>query len=250
MKNIILLRHGESIWNRENRFTGWTDVELSDRGVQEAMRAARMIEAEKLDIRHAFCSVLRRSIRTLDIVLEGIGRSWVTVEKSWRLNEKHYGSLQGLDKRQTAERYGEELVKLWRRSYDVAPRPLDPEDPHNPAFDLRYADVPAEELPLTESLRDTSRRALPYWHCVIMPALRACAGDVLVVAHGNSLRAIVKHLKKISDTDIASLNIPTAQPWLFRFDDRLSLVDDRFLGDTEEVQRLMEAVAAQGLAQG
>lgn len=250
MKHIILLRHGESIWNRENRFTGWTDVELSDRGVEEAMRAARMIEAERLDIRRAFCSLLRRSVRTLDLVLEGIGRPWVTVEKSWRLNEKHYGALQGLDKRQTAERYGEEQVRLWRRSYDIAPRPLDREDPRNPAYDVRYADVPSDELPLTESLRDTLHRALPYWHCVILPALAACAGDVLVVAHGNSLRAIVKHLKKISDTEIASLNIPTAQPWLFRFDDRLSLVDDRFLGDTEEVQRLMEAVAAQGLAQG
>lgn len=248
MKHIILLRHGESIWNRENRFTGWTDVELTDRGVEEAMRAARMIEAEGLDIRHAFCSVLRRSIRTLDLVLEGIGRPWATVEKSWRLNEKHYGALQGLDKRQTAERYGEEQVRLWRRSYDTAPGPLDPEDPRNPACDPRYAGVPSDELPLTESLRDTARRALPYWHCVIRPTLMASAGDLLVVAHGNSLRAIVKHLKGISDAEIASLNIPTAQPWLFRFDDRLSLVDDRFLGDTEEVQRLMEAVAAQGLA--
>ncbi|MDE6624320.1 MAG: 2,3-diphosphoglycerate-dependent phosphoglycerate mutase [Alistipes sp.] len=245
MKRIVLLRHGESLWNRENRFTGWTDVDLTDRGEAEAARAAELLRTEGFRFGCAFASYLKRAVRTLDIVLDGLDRDWIPVRKSWRLNEKHYGALQGLDKAETAAQYGEEQVLLWRRSYDTAPEPLAAEDPRNPRHDVRYRDVPAAELPCTESLRDTVARALPYWHCEILPALTRC-DDVLVVAHGNSLRGIVKHLKGLSDEEIVRLNIPTAAPWVFEFDEGLSLRRDYLPGDTEQLAARMAETAGVG----
>lgn len=245
MKKIVLLRHGESLWNRENRFTGWTDVDLSDKGVEEARRAGDTLRGEGIRFHRAFTSYLKRAVRTLDCVLDRMDLDWIPVKKSWRLNEKHYGALQGLDKGETAARYGEEQVLRWRRSYDVAPDPLGEDDPRNPRFDARYRRVPDAELPRTESLKDTIERMLPYWKCVIFPSL-TMADSILVVAHGNSLRGIVKHLKGISDEEIVRLNLPTGIPYLFEFDDRLRLTGDRFLGDPDEIRHLMEAVAAQG----
>jgi len=245
MKRIVLLRHGESVWNRENRFTGWTDVGLSENGIVEAAAAGDLLRSEGILPERAFTSCLGRAIRTLDIVLERLGRSWIPVEKSWRLNEKHYGSLQGLDKRETARRFGDEQVRLWRRSYDAAPDPLPEDDPRSPRLDPRYRDVPRGELPLTESLAQTVARTWPYWLCSVLPALAYCE-TLLVVAHGNSLRGIVKNLKGISDEAIASFNIPTAVPCLFEFDEGLRCVGDRFLGDPEHIRASMEAVAAQG----
>ena len=245
MKKIVLLRHGESLWNRENRFTGWTDVDLSDKGVSEALKAGDLLRDEGFLFQKAFTSYLKRAVKTLDCVLDRLDQDWIPVRKSWRLNEKHYGALQGLNKSETADRYGEEQVQLWRRSYDVAPEPLAEDDPRNARFDRRYSGVPDAELPRTESLKQTIERIMPYWKCVIFPALAAC-DNLLVVAHGNSLRGIIKHLKHISDQDISSLNLPTAVPYVFEFDDRLDLVRDYFLGDPEQVRKLMEAVAAQG----
>lgn len=245
MKRIVLLRHGESQWNRENRFTGWTDVDLSDRGEAEAAEAGEVLRREGFRFEKAYASYLKRAVKTLDIVLNELDRAWIPVEKSWRLNEKHYGVLQGLNKRETAEKYGEEQVLLWRRSYGIAPDPLAEDDPRNPRFDIRYAGVPESELPLTESLAQTVARTLPYWLCEIMPQLARC-DELLVAAHGNSLRGIVKHLKGISDDAIAELNLPTAMPYVFEFDEGLNCVNDYFLGDPEKVAAAMDAVAAQG----
>lgn len=245
MKRIVLLRHGESLWNRENRFTGWTDVDLTPRGIEEALRAGDQLRSEGFRIGKAHVSLLRRAVRTLDCVLDRLDRMWIPVEKSWRLNEKHYGMLQGLDKSETASRYGEEQVRLWRRGYDTAPAPLSEDDPRNPRFDPRYAEVPDAELPRTESLAQTVRRVLPYWQCVVLPDLRRY-DDLLVVAHGNSLRGVVKHLKGISDEAIAELNLPTAVPYVFEFDEGLRLVRDYFLGDPALIRRLMRQVADQG----
>ena len=193
MKRIVLLRHGESIWNRENRFTGWTDVDLTDVGVQEAAAAGEALKAEGFAFARAYTSYLKRAVKTLDTVLDVLDRDWIPVEKSWRLNEKHYGALQGLNKSETAARYGEEQVRIWRRSYDVAPEPLAEDDPRNPVFDVRYNGVPDPYLPRTESLKETIARMLPYRECVIFPALKR-ENDLLVVAHGNSLRGVIKHL--------------------------------------------------------
>lgn len=245
MKRIVLLRHGESVWNRENRFTGWTDVDLSEKGVAEAAKAGETLRKEEFRFGGAYASYLKRAVKTLDVVLDKLDQDWIPVTKSWRLNEKHYGSLQGLNKRETAERYGDEQVHIWRRSFDVAPEPIAEDDPRNPRFDPRYADIPAAELPCTESLRDTVARTLPYWQCEILPAL-AHHDSLLVVAHGNSLRGIIKHLKGISDEAIADFNLPTAVPYVFEFDEGLGYVRDYFLGDPEEVAALMAAVAAQG----
>ena len=245
MKKIVLLRHGESEWNRENRFTGWTDVDLSARGVEEALRAGELLRREGFGFGRAYTSYLKRAVKTLDAVLDKMDLDWIPVEKSWRLNEKHYGMLQGLDKRETAEKYGDEQVHVWRRSYDVAPDPLGEDDPRNPRFDVRYAEVPAEELPRTEALCDTVARILPYWKCRILPSL-ARYDSLLVVAHGNSLRGIIKHLKSISDEAISEFNLPTAVPYVFEFDDGLRYKKDYFLGDPGEIARLMEAVANQG----
>lgn len=247
MKRIVLLRHGQSEWNLENRFTGWTDVDLTPEGEAEARRAGELLREAGFDFRIAYTSYLRRAVHTLDAVLRTMRLDWIEVNRSWRLNEKHYGVLQGLNKSQTAERYGEERVRQWRRSYDTAPDPLPADDRRNPRFDVRYDAVPRAELPATESLRDTAARTLPYWSCEIVPAL-ARSQQILVVAHGNSLRAIVKHLKHISDEDIAELNLPTAVPYVFEFDDDLAVARDYFLGDEAEIRQAMEAVAAQGKA--
>lgn len=244
MKHIVFLRHGQSLWNAENRFTGWTDVELTDKGRDEAADAARLMTEAGLRFDRAFTSYLRRAVHTLDIVLEGMNQVSLPVEKSWRLNEKHYGFLQGLNKAETAKKYGAEQVMIWRRSFDVAPDPVPVDDPRNPANQAMYMTVPIEYLPRTESLKDTLERTLPYWECEILPAL-ATADNILVVAHGNSLRSIVKNIKHISDSDIAQLNIPTGAPWVFDFDNRMRYVSDRFLGDPADIQRRMAAVANQ-----
>lgn len=245
MKKIVLLRHGESVWNRENRFTGWTDVDLSDRGVAEAAEAGEALRKEGFRFGCAYTSYLKRAVKTLDVVLDRMDLDWLPVSKSWRLNEKHYGVLQGLNKRETAERYGDEQVRLWRRSYAVAPAPLPPDDPRNPRFDPRYAGIPEAALPQTESLRDAVARTLSYWECEVLPAL-ARYDELLVVAHGNSLRGIVKHLKGISDRAIAEFNLPTAVPYVFEFDEGLNPVNDYFLGDSAEIAGRMQAVADQG----
>lgn len=245
IKKIVLLRHGESTWNRENRFTGWTDVDLSQQGIAEATEAGETLRREGFYFGRAYTSYLKRAVKTLDIVLDVLDQNWIPVSKSWRLNEKHYGVLQGLDKRETAEKYGNEQVHVWRRSYDVAPAPLPDNDPRNPRCDSRYAGIPAASLPLTESLRDTVARTLPYWECEILPAL-AHHEALLVVAHGNSLRGIVKHLKGISDENISEFNLPTAVPYIFEFDEQLSYVRDYFLGEPAKVAALMDAVAGQG----
>lgn len=245
MKKVVFLRHGESLWNRENRFTGWTDVDLSERGAAEAAEAGELLRREGFRFGRAYTSYLKRAVKTLDTVLDKLDQDWIPVAKSWRLNEKHYGSLQGLNKRETAERYGDEQVHVWRRSYDVAPEPLAADDPRNPRFDPRYRGIPAAELPLTESLAQTVARTLPYWRCEILPALAHCDA-LLVVAHGNSLRGIVKELKGISDEAIAELNLPTAVPYVFEFDEELGCVNDYFLGDPAKIAAAMGAVAAQG----
>ena len=245
MTSIVLLRHGESVWNKENRFTGWTDVDLTEKGVAEAYRTGNLLKEKGYVFNKAYTSYLKRAVKTLNCVLDRMDQDWIPVEKSWRLNEKHYGSLQGLNKSETAQKYGDEQVLIWRRSYDIAPLPLSEDDPRNPRFDIRYKDVPDKELPRTESLKDTVERILPYWKEVIFPTLRT-ADQILVAAHGNSLRGIIKYLKNISDEEIVHLNLPTAVPYVFEFDDDLKLVNDYFLGDPEEIKKLMEAVANQG----
>lgn len=245
MKKIVLLRHGESIWNQENRFTGWTDVDLTEKGVNEAIKAGDLLKENGFLFDRAYTSYLKRAIKTLDVVLDRMDQNWIPVAKNWRLNEKHYGTLQGLNKTETAEKYGDAQVLIWRRSYDVAPPSLEENDPRNPRKDIRYKDVDNIDLPRTESLKDTVERILPYWHEVIFPTLRE-SDRILVTAHGNSLRGIIKYLKNISNEDIVHLNLPTAVPYIFEFDDNLSLVKDYFLGDPEEIRKLMDAVANQG----
>ncbi|MBQ7763106.1 MAG: 2,3-diphosphoglycerate-dependent phosphoglycerate mutase [Flavobacteriales bacterium] len=245
MKKIVLLRHGESAWNRENRFTGWTDVDLTEKGVGEAYRAGELMKKENFAFDKAYTSYLKRAVKTLNGVLDAMDQDWIPVEKDWRLNEKHYGQLQGLNKAETAAKYGDEQVKIWRRSFDVAPQPLTEDDPRNPRFEARYDSVPDNMLPRTESLKDTIERIMPYWKETIFPSLKD-AEEILVVAHGNSLRGIIKHLKGISDEDIVNLNLPTAVPYVFEFDDDMKLVKDYFLGDPQEIKKLMEAVANQG----
>jgi len=247
MKRIVLLRHGESEWNKENRFTGWTDVDLSEKGVAEATKAGKTLKDAGFTFEAAYTSYLKRAVKTLNCVLDQLNEDWIPVSKTWRLNEKHYGMLQGLNKAETAEKYGNEQVHIWRRSYDVAPHALPEDDLRNPARDPRYAGVPDAYIPRTESLKDAIARVMPYWECEIFPHLKT-ADNLLVVAHGNSLRGIVKHLKGISDADIAGLNLPTAVPYVFEFDDDLNLKKDYFLGDPEEIRKLMEAVANQGTA--
>ncbi|HOV84194.1 MAG TPA: 2,3-diphosphoglycerate-dependent phosphoglycerate mutase [Paludibacteraceae bacterium] len=244
MKRLVLVRHGESVWNKENRFTGWTDVDLSEKGIEEAIKAGKILKEKGFFFQKAYTSYLKRAIKTLNIILDQMDLDWIPVEKSWRLNEKHYGVLQGLNKAEMAEKYGEEQVLLWRRSYDVPPAPLDPDDPRSPYLDPRYKDVDKKDLPLTESLKDTVARILPYWENNILPTLKE-KNEILVVAHGNSLRGIVKVLKNISDQDIVGLNLPTGIPYVFEFDDDCNLVNDYFLGDPEEIKKLMEEVANQ-----
>lgn len=245
MKKLVLLRHGESTWNKENRFTGWTDVDLTEEGTEEAIKAGNLLKEKGFVFEKAYTSYLKRAIKTLNIVLDRMDLDWIAVEKTWRLNEKHYGALQGLNKGETAEKYGEEQVKIWRRSYDIAPPALREDDPRNPRLDIRYMGIQGEHLPLTEALKDTVERSLPYWQEVIAPSLQHF-GQILVVAHGNSLRGIIKYLKNISDEEIVTLNLPTAVPYVFEFDDELNLQQDYFLGDPEEIRKMMEAVANQG----
>lgn len=245
MKKVVLIRHGESVWNNENRFTGWTDVDLTAKGVEEASKAGKLLKAEGFKFELAFTSYLKRAVKTLNNILDQMDLDWIPVEKSWRLNEKHYGMLQGLNKGETAEKYGDEQVLIWRRSYDVPPTPLEEQDSRSPFVDPRYADVPKAFLPLTESLKETVDRIVPYWEGAIYPSLMK-HDQILVAAHGNSLRGIIKYLKGISNEDIIALNLPTAVPYVFEFDDNLNLVKDYFLGDPEEIKKLQEAVANQG----
>ena len=248
MKKVVLIRHGESTWNKENRFTGWTDVDLTEKGVEEAHKAGKYLKEEGFQFEKAYTSYLKRAVKTLNIVLDEMDLDWIPVEKTWRLNEKHYGMLQGLNKAETAVKYGDEQVLIWRRSYDVPPSPLEKEDERSPFQEARYKGVDVNELPLTESLKETVERILPYWNDVIVPDIKNNYNEIIVAAHGNSLRGIVKHLKNISDEDILSLNLPTGVPYVFEFDDEMNLQKDYFLGDPEEIKKLMDAVASQGKA--
>jgi len=247
MKKIVLLRHGESTWNKENRFTGWTDVDLTEKGRSEAVNAGRLLKEGGFAFDLAFTSVLKRAIRTLWITLEELDRMWIPIHHSWRLNERHYGALQGLNKAETAEKFGESQVKLWRRSYDVPPPALDPSDPRTGSGDPRYAGMAANEMPRTECLKDTVARFLPYWHEAIAPAVRS-GQSVVIAAHGNSLRALVKYLDNISDSEIVELNIPTGQPLVYELDDDLRPLRHYYLGDQAAIEAAMKAVANQGKA--
>ncbi|MCE5300326.1 MAG: 2,3-diphosphoglycerate-dependent phosphoglycerate mutase [Spirochaetia bacterium] len=248
MYRIVLIRHGESAWNKENRFTGWTDVDLSEKGMQEAKKAGQVLKKEGYVFDLAYTSVLKRAIKTLYAVQEEMDLLWIPVIKNWRLNERHYGALQGLDKSETAAKHGEEQVKIWRRAYDVPPPPLEPADPRSPANDPRYADLKPKEKPLTECLKDTVARVLPYWNKEIVPNIKK-GKKIVIAAHGNSLRALVKYLSNISDSDIVNLNIPTAMPMVYELDGHMKpLKPYYYLGDPEEVKKAMEAVANQGKA--
>ncbi len=245
MKKLVLVRHGESEWNKENRFTGWTDVDLSAKGVEEAKKGGQVLKANNFNFKYCYTSYLKRAIKTLNIILEEMDLLWLPVEKTWRLNEKHYGELQGLNKAETAQKYGDAQVLVWRRSYDIPPAAVSETDERNPRLDIKYKDVDKELIPLTESLKETVERIVPYWENNISKKLIE-KGEVLVAAHGNSLRGIIKYLKNISDEDIVNLNLPTGIPYIFEFDDNLNLIKDYFLGDEEEIRKLMEAVANQG----
>jgi 2,3-bisphosphoglycerate-dependent phosphoglycerate mutase len=247
MKTLVLLRHGQSQWNLENRFTGWVDVPLSDVGVEEARNAGRLLKAEGFVFDRAFTSVLKRAIKTLWLALEELDQMWIPVEKSWRVNERMYGALQGLDKAETAAKHGEQQVKIWRRSYDIPPPAMSRDDAAYPGRDPRYAGLFPDEIPVAESLKDTVARFLPYWESAIAPALRR-GERVLVAAHGNSLRALIKHLDGISDSDIVELNVPTGIPLAYTLDENLRVVKKRYLGDEEAARRAAEAVANQGKA--
>jgi len=244
MKTLVLLRHGESTWNKENRFTGWTDVDLSERGREEAAEAGRLLREGGFTFDIAYTSVLKRAIRTLNLALDALDLLWIPVEKDWRLNERHYGALQGLNKAETAAAHGDEKVKIWRRSYDTPPPALDPSDPRHPSHDRRYAGLSPTELPTAESLKDTIARFLPYWHGAIVPSIRA-GRRVLIAAHGNSLRALVKHLDHISEADIVELNIPTGIPLVYELDDDLKPIRHRYLGDPEAAAAAAARVANQ-----
>jgi 2,3-bisphosphoglycerate-dependent phosphoglycerate mutase len=242
MHKLVLLRHGESLWNRENRFTGWVDVELSPVGIEEARAAGRLLKLEGLRFDLAFTSVLKRAIRTLWIALDELDQMWLPEEKHWRLNERHYGALQGLDKAEMAAKYGEEQVLIWRRSYDTPPPPLSPQDERYEGKDPRYAGV---EVPRSESLKDTVARVIPYWNGTIAPAIRA-GKRVLVAAHGNSLRALIKYLDEVSDEKIVGVNVPTGIPLVYELDADLRPLGHRYLGDQAELAKRLAAVAAQG----
>jgi len=248
MHQLVLLRHGESVWNKENRFTGWTDVDLTDAGIEEARAAGRILREKGFIFDVAFTSVLKRAIRTLWIVLDEMDQMWIPVKNSWRLNERMYGSLQGLNKADMAKEYGEEQVRIWRRSYDVAPGALEKGDPRDPALDPRYADLDDSQIPRTESLKDTIERFLPYWHDTIAPAIKA-GKRVVIAAHGNSLRGLVKHLDNISDAEIVKLNIPTGIPLVYELDEALNARNHYYLGNPEAVARAEAAVAGQGKKQ-
>jgi len=247
MPTLVLLRHGESIWNKENRFTGWVDVPLSPQGEEEAHQAGRLMKAEGLVFDIAYTSLLERAIKTMWVALEELGQANIPVFRSWRLNERHYGALQGLNKQEMAAKHGEAQVKIWRRSYDVRPPALSPDDPSWPGNDPRYRDLTNAELPAAESLKDVVARFIPLWKGTIAPTV--LRGErVLIVAHGNSLRALVKHLDRISDADIVELNIPTGVPLVYELDSELNPRGKRYLGDPEAIRKAAEAVARQGRA--
>jgi 2,3-bisphosphoglycerate-dependent phosphoglycerate mutase len=245
MKKLVLVRHGESEWNKENRFTGWTDVDLSEKGREEAHEAGKVLREGGYTFDVAYTSVLKRAIHTLWTVLDELDLAWIPVHRSWRLNERHYGALQGLDKAETAAKFGEAQVKIWRRSYDIQPPELTPDDSRFPGRDARYAKLSKAALPLTECLKDTVARFLPLWHETIAPAIRE-GERVLIAAHGNSIRALVKYLDEVSENDIVELNIPTGMPLVYELDDELKPLNRYYLGDPEKVKAAMEAVAAQG----
>jgi 2,3-bisphosphoglycerate-dependent phosphoglycerate mutase len=244
MLRLVLLRHGESTWNKENRFTGWTDVDLSEKGREEAREAGRLMSAEKYEFDVAYTSLLKRAIRTLWVALDELDMMWIPVHRSWRLNERHYGALQGLDKAETAAKYGEAQVKIWRRSYDIPPPPLTYEDPRHPSHDRRYGGLKRAEVPLGESLKDTVERFLPHWHEVIAPDITA-GKRVLIVAHGNSLRALVKYLENMSDDEIVERNIPTGIPLVYSLNEDLKPLTNYYLGDPAAAQAKAAAVANQ-----
>lgn len=245
MTKLVLVRHGESTWNRDNRFTGWTDVDLTERGVEEARAAAELLKEGGFDFDIVFTSVLKRAIRTKWLILDALDRMWLPVQRSWRLNERHYGALQGLNKAETAAKYGEDQVKIWRRSYATPPPALSPDDERHPSRDRRYADLKPEELPLTEALKDTVARFVPYWEQTIAPTIRS-GKRVMIVAHGNSLRALIKYLDGVSDDDIVGLNIPTGIPLVYELDQDLKPIKSYYLGDQEAARKRAEAVAQQG----
>ncbi len=245
---LVLVRHGQSVWNLENRFTGWTDVGLSEQGIEEAHSAGRLLREGGYTFDIAYTSVLKRAIQTLWIILQELELEWIPVVNAWQLNERHYGALQGLNKAEMAAKFGEEQVKIWRRSYDVPPPTLELDDPRHPRFDRRYASLKPEELPCTESLKNTLERVLPYWHSTLAPTIQS-GQRVLIAAHGNSLRALVKYLDNLSDQKIVELNIPTGIPLVYELDANLRPVTHYYLGDPEAVARAAAAVAAQGKAQ-
>lgn len=245
MTKVVLIRHGESLWNKENLFTGWSDVTLSEKGMTEAKNGGIALKKDGYTFDKAYTSVLTRAIKTLNIVLEEMGLLWVPVVKAWQLNERHYGALQGLNKSQTAEKYGEDQVKIWRRSYDIPPPALEKSDERYPGHDKRYASLNDKELPLTECLKDTVARVVPYWEKVILPDIKK-GEKIVIAAHGNSLRALVKYLDNISDSDIVELNIPTGMPLVYELDDNYKPIKKYYLGDPEAVKKAMEAVANQG----
>ena len=245
MNKLVLVRHGESVWNEENRFTGWKDVDHTANGVDEARAAGRLLRNEGYAFDVAFTSVLKRAIKTLWIVLEEVDRMWIPIHNSWRLNERHYGALQGLNKAETAAKFGDAQVKTWRRSYAIAPPPMADDDPRLEVNDPRYASLARAEFPRTECLKDTVERFLPYWHAEIAPAVRT-GKKAIIAAHGNSLRALIKYLDHVSDADIVELNIPTGQPLVYELDDELHSLRHYYLGDAEAIQRSIAAVAGQG----
>ncbi len=245
MYKLVLLRHGESIWNKENRFTGWTDVDLSEKGVQEAEDGAKQLKKEGFTFEIAFTSVLKRGIRTLWIVLDEMDLMWIPVHRSWRLNERHYGALQGLFKAKLASEVGEEQVLIWRRSYDIPPPALKTSDPRYPGNDNRYKGLTADETPLSECLKDTVERVLPYWHETIVPTIKS-GKKVLISAHGNSLRALVKYLDNVPEEEIIKLNIPTGIPLIYELDDDMKPLNHYYLADSEKVEEAIKAVADQG----
>jgi 2,3-bisphosphoglycerate-dependent phosphoglycerate mutase len=247
MHRLVLVRHGESTWNKENLFTGWTDVDLSKKGVEEAKEGGRVLKEQEYTFDIAFTSVLKRAIRTLWFVMDEMDLMWIPVVRDWRLNERHYGALQGLNKAQMAEKFGEKQVKIWRRSYDIRPPALEETDPRNPARDPRYQALKKEQIPLTECLKDTVERFLPCWHEVIAPTVRS-GKRVLIAAHGNSLRALVKYLDNIPDDVIPEVNIPTGMPLVYELRDDLTPIRNFYLGDPEKVKKAMEAVASQAKA--
>jgi len=245
MKKIVLLRHGESTWNKENRFTGWTDVDLTPKGLQEARNAGRLLREHGFSFDIAYTSVLKRAIRTLWIVLDEMDQMWIPIQHTWRLNERHYGALQGLNKAETAAQYGNEQVLIWRRSYDARPPALTTDDDRYPGTDPRYKNLTHEDIPLTECLKDTVARFLPYWNTTIAPQVQA-GKSVIITAHGNSLRALVKYQHNISDEEILNCNIPTGVPLVYELDDNMKPIQNYYLGDLTEIQEAMQIVANQG----